>query len=59
MFSLYSLGITNLVIQINGPEVPIFDGSSKPIIDAILKIGLAEQKIKVVTINILKSLTNK
>jgi UDP-3-O-[3-hydroxymyristoyl] N-acetylglucosamine deacetylase len=55
MFSLYSLGITNLVIQINGPEVPIFDGSSKPIIDAILKIGLAEQKIKVVTINILKS----
>ena len=55
MFSLYSLGITNLVIQINGPEVPIFDGSSKLIVDEILKIGLVEQKKKVVTINILKS----
>ena len=55
MFSLYSLGITNLVIQINGPEVPIFDGSSKLIVDEILKIGLTEQKKKVVTINILQS----
>lgn len=54
MFSLYSLGITNLIIEINGPEVPIFDGSAQIIIKEILKKGLSKQKDKIATINILK-----
>jgi UDP-3-O-[3-hydroxymyristoyl] N-acetylglucosamine deacetylase len=29
MFSFYSLGITNLLVEINGPEIPIMDGSAK------------------------------
>jgi UDP-3-O-[3-hydroxymyristoyl] N-acetylglucosamine deacetylase len=47
MFSFYALGITNLLIEINGSEVPIMDGSSKIFIDEILKNGLLNQKSKV------------
>ena len=43
MFSLYSTGITNLRIEINGPEVPIMDGSAKNFVEDILKIGLLSQ----------------
>jgi len=43
MFALYSLGITNVIIKINAPEVPIMDGSSKIFIEKILEIGLTEQ----------------
>ena len=44
MFSFYALGITNLLIEINGPEIPIMDGSSKIFIDEILNNGLLNQK---------------
>ena len=44
MFSFYALGITNLLIEINGPEIPIMDGSSKIFIDEILNNGLLDQK---------------
>ena len=44
MFSLYALGITNLLIEINGPEIPIMDGSSKIFIDEISNNGLLNQK---------------
>ena len=47
MFSFYALGITNLLIETNGPEIPIMDGSSKIFIDKILNIGLFAQKKKV------------
>jgi UDP-3-O-[3-hydroxymyristoyl] N-acetylglucosamine deacetylase len=47
MFSFYALGITNLLIEINGPEIPIMDGSSKIFIDEILNKGLLNQKSKV------------
>ena len=47
MFSFYALGITNLLIEINGPEIPIMDGSSKIFIDEILNNGLFKQKNKV------------
>jgi UDP-3-O-[3-hydroxymyristoyl] N-acetylglucosamine deacetylase len=47
MFSFYALGITNLLIEINGTEIPIMDGSSKVFIDGILNNGLLDQKKKV------------
>ena len=47
MFSFYALGISNLLIEINGPEIPILDGSSKVFIDEILNNGLLDQKNKV------------
>ena len=55
MFSFYSLGITNLLVEINGPEIPIMDGSAKIFIDEILKSGLLAQEQKIKKIKILKT----
>lgn len=37
--------IDNVLIELNGPEAPILDGSSKDYSEAISKVGLTEQKI--------------
>ncbi len=39
-------GIDNITIELNGPEAPILDGSSKDYAEAIEKVGLAEQDAK-------------
>jgi UDP-3-O-acyl N-acetylglucosamine deacetylase len=39
----YALGVTNLKVSLNGPELPTCDGSSLPWAEAMLKAGLAEQ----------------
>jgi UDP-3-O-[3-hydroxymyristoyl] N-acetylglucosamine deacetylase/3-hydroxyacyl-[acyl-carrier-protein] dehydratase len=41
--ALVGLGVDNLLIELNGPEIPIMDGSSTPFIEAIEKVGLLEQ----------------
>jgi len=41
--ALVGLQIDNILIQIDGPEPPIMDGSSIMFIDAILTVGLEEQ----------------
>lgn len=41
--ALHALGIGNIHIEINGPEVPIFDGSSLPFAKLILEAGVVEQ----------------
>ncbi len=38
--ALFGLGIDNCYIEIDGPEVPIMDGSSQPFIDLIIKSGV-------------------
>lgn len=43
MSSLRACGVDNCRIELDGPEVPILDGSAKFFTDAILKMGLAEQ----------------
>ncbi|MCX7985453.1 MAG: bifunctional UDP-3-O-[3-hydroxymyristoyl] N-acetylglucosamine deacetylase/3-hydroxyacyl-ACP dehydratase [Bacteroidales bacterium] len=35
-------GIDNVLIELDGPEIPIFDGSSKVIYDAIAEAGIKE-----------------
>jgi len=48
MASLYFLGIDNLIIEINGDEVPILDGSANEFINLIKKAGiktLREEKV--------------
>ena len=40
------LEIDNLIIEIDGPELPILDGSSKPFVDAPLKCGIQKQYAK-------------
>ncbi len=42
--ALYGLGIDNAVIEIDGPEVPIMDGSAGPFVHILKKIGRRRQK---------------
>jgi len=44
--ALYGLEIDNVLIRLDGPEVPILDGSSKQFADAIVNDGFLEQNIE-------------
>ena len=54
MAALYALGIDNLLVEIDGPEMPILDGSSKPFIDAIDRVGVKRLDARRRYIKILK-----
>lgn len=41
--ALYALGIDNCLIQVNGPEFPILDGSAIMYVDKINEVGIVEQ----------------
>ncbi|PTL32727.1 UDP-3-O-[3-hydroxymyristoyl] N-acetylglucosamine deacetylase [Prevotella sp. oral taxon 376] len=43
MAALYAMGIDNCLIQVNGPEFPILDGSSIMYVDKINEVGTVEQ----------------
>lgn len=43
MAALYALGIDNSLIQVNGPEFPILDGSSIMYVENIRRVGVVEQ----------------
>ena len=43
MSALYALGVDNCLIQVNGPEFPILDGSAIPYVKKIEEIGMVEQ----------------
>lgn len=53
MAALSGLGISNAIVEIDGPECPILDGSSKPVIDAINAVGtdVIENEIEVLNID--------
>ncbi len=42
--SLYGMQVDNALIQIDGPEIPIMDGSSLKFVEAIESVGYEEQK---------------
>ena len=42
--TLSGLEIDNVLIEVNGPEMPILDGSARQYKDALLSVGLVEQK---------------
>jgi len=52
MGALYGLGVDNALIEINNQEVPILDGSAKPFIEAISKVGIksSDTPIKIIKI---------
>ena len=41
--ALTGLQIDNVMIELDGPEVPIMDGSAKQFVDALLDVGIDEQ----------------
>ncbi len=41
--ALYAMGVDNCLMEVNGPEFPILDGSAKQYIDKIAEVGMVEQ----------------
>ncbi len=41
--ALVGMGVDNCLIEMNGPETPIMDGSSEPFIEMIEEVGVIEQ----------------
>ncbi|WP_282456895.1 UDP-3-O-acyl-N-acetylglucosamine deacetylase [Chitinophaga sedimenti] len=44
--ALVGCGVDNVLVELNGPEIPIMDGSSQPFIDIIEEIGIQPQDAK-------------
>ena len=42
--AIYALGVSNLFIDVNGPEVPVLDGSADRWVNAIVDAGLVYQR---------------
>lgn len=57
MAALNALNITNAMIELDGPEVPIMDGSSEPFIKAIKAVGVETQNAPQKAIKITEEIT--
>lgn len=57
MAALAGLAVDNVLIELDGPEVPIMDGSAEPFVQAILAAGLAQQSAVRRYIRVLRPLT--
>ncbi|MBN1183285.1 MAG: bifunctional UDP-3-O-[3-hydroxymyristoyl] N-acetylglucosamine deacetylase/3-hydroxyacyl-ACP dehydratase [Bacteroidales bacterium] len=44
MAAIHGLRLDNLMLEVTGPEVPILDGSSYPVIEALSNAGIKEQQ---------------
>ncbi|MEN3397634.1 UDP-3-O-acyl-N-acetylglucosamine deacetylase [Brucella melitensis] len=55
MAAISALGIDNLVVEIEGPEVPILDGTSARFIEAVDSVGVVTQDAQRRFIRILKT----
>ncbi|OYR22270.1 UDP-3-O-acyl-N-acetylglucosamine deacetylase [Brucella thiophenivorans] len=55
MAAIAALGLDNLIVEVDGPEVPILDGTSARFIDAFDEAGIVEQETKRRFIRILKT----
>jgi UDP-3-O-[3-hydroxymyristoyl] N-acetylglucosamine deacetylase/3-hydroxyacyl-[acyl-carrier-protein] dehydratase len=42
--ALYAFGIDNVLVEVNGPEFPILDGSATPYVNKLKEIGVVEQE---------------
>ena len=55
MAALSAMGIDNVVVELDGPEVPILDGSSAPFLFLLDCAGVAEQMIPRRSIQVMRS----
>ena len=46
MAALYAAGIDNVLIRVNGPEIPILDGSAIEYCNKIEEVGIQEQSVE-------------
>ncbi|SIS66245.1 UDP-3-O-acyl-N-acetylglucosamine deacetylase [Paracoccus saliphilus] len=54
MAALTGTGIHNALIEVDGPEVPILDGSAAPFVKGILRAGIAIQPVPLRAIRVLR-----
>ncbi|NTJ42820.1 UDP-3-O-acyl-N-acetylglucosamine deacetylase [Agrobacterium larrymoorei] len=54
MAGIFAMGIDNLMVEVDGPEVPIMDGSSAPFIEAIESVGIVNLGVKRRYIRVIK-----
>ncbi|OQP87844.1 UDP-3-O-[3-hydroxymyristoyl] N-acetylglucosamine deacetylase [Rhizobium rhizosphaerae] len=54
MAALYAIGVDNLLVEVQGGEMPIMDGSSAPFFEAIEQAGLKALAVKRRVIRVLK-----
>jgi UDP-3-O-[3-hydroxymyristoyl] N-acetylglucosamine deacetylase len=52
--ALHALGVDNAVVEIDGPEVPILDGSAAPFVAAIDRVGMTSLNVMRRYIRVLK-----
>ncbi|MCL4148597.1 UNVERIFIED_CONTAM: hypothetical protein GTU68_042807 [Idotea baltica] len=57
MAALAGCGVDNALVELDGPEIPILDGSSAPFVAAILEAGVIEQDEPLRVIRILSSVS--
>ena len=57
MAALHAMGIDNVLVTLDGPEVPILDGSCAPFIEAIDRAGVRTQQARRRYIEILEPIT--
>ncbi len=53
--ALHGCGVHNALIEIDGPEVPILDGSAEPFVRHILKAGLRNLDVPLKVLRVLRS----
>lgn len=54
MAALAGLGVDDVVIEIDGPELPVMDGSSQPFVELLEQVGLVEHAVPRRAIQVLK-----
>ncbi len=59
MAALAGCGVHNALVEVDGPEVPLMDGSSQHFVDAILSKGLATLDQPVLAIEVLRTVEVK
>ncbi|WP_409202435.1 UDP-3-O-acyl-N-acetylglucosamine deacetylase [Sulfitobacter sp. S190] len=57
MAALAGCGIHNALVEIDGPEVPILDGSSAPFVRGIMQRGVQVQAAPIMALEVLKDVT--
>ncbi len=57
MAALAGTGVHNALVEIDGPEVPILDGSAAPFVQGILSVGLRRQAAAMHAIEVLRPVT--
>jgi UDP-3-O-[3-hydroxymyristoyl] N-acetylglucosamine deacetylase len=52
--ALAGLGVTNVLVELDRPEVPVLDGSALPFVQMLRQAGIADQGVSVPELRVLK-----